>query len=180
MEIFINTLEKIDPADWHNIPECLVNSILALKSCVKIQFENIEKVTQQFVGLEGKNNKKFVSFKESLDEREKYLKDGLETSKLSMKKVENRVRVEMSELRQKIVAEMQVESANLEYKLKEFQGEMKEMKRVVGKIVSLEEIREDVDGKICVASEKIRKDVQETVVVPEIYNVYQKIYMVEG
>ena len=175
----LDELEKIDPEDWHNIPAPLVQGISSIKNCIRIQSSILENLSSQFQNLETKNNKKFISFKQCITENEEKIKEGHKKSKHSIESLEVRLRESLSDFKQNISETMHTESANSEYKFKEMVDNFKQLQQCVRVVPTLSQIQETINESANLLQEKIKKDVQDSLITPEIYNVYQKIYLVE-
>ena len=177
-EIFakaLDDLEKIDPEEWHNIPFPIIQGFTSLKNCIRIQSNIIDYTSRHVQEIEYKNNNRVLSIQKTITENTEKIKEIHDTNHSSIKAAERRLKEHIDDFQQKITEEFQTESSKLELNIKETKGNLLMFKKRIDQIINESEVQDIISSYFNTNIEKAKNNIKETIVIPEIFNLSQKI-----
>jgi hypothetical protein len=164
----LEELDKINPNEWHNIPDPLINGIVSLKSCIKLQHGFIEYLYNHFNDSEIRNNSKFLTTQKTISETaEKVLEIEAVTQK-NIKNSEIKFKETLDDTKDKISSDIQQVSFNLEKKQADIIKNLRTSQKQIEVLPKLPEIQIAIQSQLDILSNKLKQDFKENILNPEI------------
>ncbi|OMJ92429.1 hypothetical protein SteCoe_4766 [Stentor coeruleus] len=176
----LDELESLDPLEWHNIPQPIVNGIVSLKNCIKQQSSYIESLNKTFKDFENRYNLRILSTQKTLTENMEKTRETDEFIKNSFKHTEFRIKESFENFQKKITEEHFKEKHILENNINEVKQEIESL---LGKFDSIPTIIQ-IQTMITTAAEKVKdtvkQDIKDKIIKPEIQSLTQKVISINS
>lgn len=171
----LDELESLDPLEWHNIPQPIVNGIVSLKNCIKQQSSYIESLNKTFKDFEGRYNLRILNTQKSLTENMEKARENDEFIKNSLKHTEFRIKESLEQFQKKITEEHYKEKLILENNIKEAKQEIDFLMNKLDLIPTMMQIQTMITTAAEKVKDTVKQDIKEKVIKPEIQGLTQKV-----
>lgn len=161
-------LDKVFPEDWLNIPRPLIDAVIALKTCVKIQAHNLATLSTDCAEFELKANKKFISVQEQTSEYTEKIKNIDEAVKKSVKATKSKLKTIKQELENKITDDIQIQKIGIESKNREVKEQMALISRKLEGLPKINQVQELISQMAQKSQEKALQEFKENYIIPEL------------
>lgn len=174
----LQELESIDPKEWHNIPEPIVNSISSLKSCIKLQSNFFETLNKQFSDFEGRCNIRILNVQKALAESQDRIRDNDEYLKDTLSQSETQVKETIDHFQKKLTEAQYSFKYDLEGRIDEIKQETVTALKKIDSIPSMIQIQSIINNSAEKVKDSVKQDIRDRLFKPEITALNQRIQSV--
>ncbi|OMJ82035.1 hypothetical protein SteCoe_17362 [Stentor coeruleus] len=171
----LDELELLDPLEWHNIPQPIVNGIVSLKNCIKQQSSYIESLNKTFKDFEVRNNLRILNTQKTLTENMEKTRESDELMKNSIKHTEFRIKESFEQFQKKISEERYKEKRISESNINEIKQEIDTLMNKIDSIPTMIQIQTIITTTAEKLKDVVKQDIKDKVLKPEIQSLTQKV-----
>lgn len=171
----LDDLDTIFPEEWHNIPKPLIDAILLLKNCAKVQFHSLSGLATDHAEFELKINKNFMSVQAAAIESSEKVKNIDFAINESAKTIYNKFVAFRQDIENKAADNIQKQKILIEGKQADIKEQLNVLTRKVDNLITVSQAKELISHMIANSEVKALRDFKESYVIPEMASLEKKI-----
>ena len=172
-------LDLVNPLEWQNIPKPIIQSILSLKNCVKVQSSFIESLNKNFGDFESRSNSRILNVQLAISENLEKIKENESQSKTALKAVEFVLKENLSNFEKKVTESLFEDRYLFHNKIEEIKDQVSLLNKRVDGIPTTSQVQTMVQSVSEKVRNKLKQDLKEDIVNPEVYAINQKFSLLD-
>jgi hypothetical protein len=168
-------LEDLKPVDWANIPKPLMSAILCIKKCLLQNSSRLDDITQKFFQSSSITTLKIEQIESKSNNLNNLVYQIDENSKNRINDKSESLYEEIAAFKKLLTKDLNFKQKSLDTKLISMQEQLLVMKNTLNSFSLLKDIDKSIKEACENLRKKMRKDVIENIVAPEIVSVNKKI-----
>ena len=176
----LDELEIVDPAEWNNIPKPIIKGISSLKSCVQSQSSFLESLNKHFQDFESRCNLRIINVQKAISENVDKIRDNEESLKFILKTNEQKTKDTIDLFKKKITEDVTKDKSEIEERFNDIKDHVQVCHKRIDSTPTIAQLQSmiNVAGERII--EKVKKDIKENMINPELYLLNQKINLLNS
>lgn len=170
-------LDSVDPLEWHNIPRPIVQGILALKTCTRLQSSFLDSFQKHFQDFEARCNVRIVNVQKAISDCSEKIQENKENTNSLLIVSDEKHKQTIADFQKKVTEEIRIDKVLSNEKFEEIREVVSNCHKRIDSMPTISQIQAMVNTVSDKVKSKLKKELKEDVVNPEVYALNQKIHL---